>query len=311
MKLLLRSSLPEPVVALDDVSLDVFPGEVRVILGANGAGKSTLFRILTGLTTPTTGSASIKGLDATRQSTAVRKLVGFMPADTKTLLLRHSPRENLVFHGRLQGIPESRLAARVEETLETVGIAGAADRVCFALSSGMLARLLLARAILHEPVVLILDEPTGAVDPIGSYELLGLVQQVAREQGLAVLISSHRLDEVEMLNDKVLLLDKGKIVFSGDLGTMVLQSIRPRVEIRLSEQTIALSVAHSLENLADIHDVAVDGDVITLSSELSIGRIVNALNGQEDGILSIGSSRPRLRDVLGILIGSDQPGDRP
>src|SRR3970040_1759721 len=179
MKLLLRTSVKEPVVAIDDISLEVRPGEVLAVLGPNGADKSTLFRVLTGLTTPTAGHASILGYDATRDSSAVRRLVGFMPAENRTLLLRHTSRENLAFHGRLQGISKRHLSERIDETLEKVGLFDARDRVGFALSSGMLARLMLARAILHEPSVLILDEPTGAVDPIGAYELLRLVQNIA------------------------------------------------------------------------------------------------------------------------------------
>ena len=227
MRLLLRSSVKEPVVALDDVSLEVYPGEIMAILGPNGAGKSTLFRVLTGLTTPTTGRATIMGRDATRDSAKVRRLIGFMPAQNRTLLLRHSCRENLAFHGRLQGIPEAKLHDRIDETLETVGLYEARDRIGFALSSGMLARLMLARAILHEPTVLILDEPTSAVDPLGAFELISMIQHIATERNLAVLISSHRLDEVEMLNDQVVLLNRGRVVYSGRLPSVTAQARRP------------------------------------------------------------------------------------
>ncbi|HEU4895281.1 MAG TPA: ATP-binding cassette domain-containing protein, partial [Acidimicrobiia bacterium] len=116
MRLILRTSTKEPVVALDDVSFEVQPGELLAILGPNGAGKSTLFRIITGLTTPTTGTASVLGLDTTTKSSDVRRLIGFMPAENRTLLLRHSCRENLAFHGRLQGIPEKRLKGQIDET---------------------------------------------------------------------------------------------------------------------------------------------------------------------------------------------------
>src|SRR3990172_8808665 len=252
MKLLLRTSVKEPVVAIDDISLEVHPGDLLAVLGPNGAGKSTLFRVLTGLTTPTKGRASILGHDTTRESTAVRRLVGFMPAENRTLLLRHTSRENLAFHGRLQGISKRHLADRIDETLEKVGLFEARDRVGFALSSGMLARLMLARAILHEPSVLILDEPTGAVDPIGSFELLGLVQEIAKKQDLAVLISSHRLDEVELL-------DKGHVVYSGDLDAMLVHSKRPVIEIEFDGEESAASGMSVLSKLDGIEAIDVDG----------------------------------------------------
>ncbi|HVR80309.1 MAG TPA: ABC transporter ATP-binding protein [Acidimicrobiia bacterium] len=311
MKLMLRTAVTEPVVALDGVSFDVYPGELRVILGPNGAGKSTLFRVLTGLTTPTSGTATVLGLDSAEDSTKVRKLVGFMPAENRTLLLRHSCRENLSFHGRLQAIPESKLADRVDETLELVGLYESRDRVGFALSTGMLARLMLARAILHTPSVLILDEPTGAVDPIGAYELLRLVQKIASENDLAVLISSHRLDEVEMLNDQVLLLNRGQTVYNGPLEAMMTSALRPKVEIVFGEPAAAgkaLQALQTLQRVADVEDVIVEGNTVVVGSTLSLAQIVTELDGQVDNVSSIGHTRPKLRDVLEEML-RPEPGD--
>jgi ABC-2 type transport system ATP-binding protein len=306
MKLMLRTAVTEPVVALDDVSFDVYPGELRVILGPNGAGKSTLFRVLTGLTTPTSGTATVLGLDSAEDSTKVRKLVGFMPAENRTLLLRHSCRENLSFHGRLQGIPESKLPDRVDETLELVGLYESRDRVGFALSTGMLARLMLARAILHTPSVLILDEPTGAVDPIGAYELLRLVQKIATQNDLAVLISSHRLDEVEMLNDQVLLLNKGHMVYNGPLEAMMTSPLRAKVEIVFDEPGAAGTAAGTLQRVVGIEDVTVEESTVLLDSELPLSQIVKELNGQVDHVSSIGHARPKLRDVLEQMLRPEQ-----
>lgn len=306
MRLLLRTSVKEPVVALDDISLEVFPGDILTVLGPNGAGKSTLFRILTGLTTPTTGYATVLGHDVTNESAIVRRLLGFMPAENRTLLLRHSCVENLAFHGRLQGIPERDLRPRIDHTLELVGLTYARDRIGYALSTGMLARLMLARAILHDPPVLILDEPTGAVDPIGSYELLDVIQQVAQEKGLAVLISSHRLDEVEMLDDRVILLNKGKTVFTGDLNSMVLKSVQNRVVITARDDTSAVAVRDRLAHVANVEDVSSDGLLVSLRSDLPVAKILRELESHGDSVVSIGSSRPPLRDVLGGMLGESE-----
>ncbi len=298
MRLLLRTSVKEPVVAIDEINLEVGSGDLLAVLGPNGAGKSTLFRVLTGLTTPTGGRASILGYDTTTESAQVRRLVGFLPAENRTLLLRHTCKENLAFHGRLQGLSKRKLDARIDETLEQVGLAHARDRVGFALSSGMLARLMLARAILHEPAVLILDEPTGAVDPIGSFELLGLVQDIAKSQDIAVLISSHRLDEVELLDDKVVLLDKGHVVYSGALDDMLSQARRPVIEIQFDSAESAAAGAESTGQLDGVEAVEVDDALLVLTTELPMGRVVKELEGHMDRIISIGQIQPRLRDVL-------------
>jgi ABC-2 type transport system ATP-binding protein len=302
MRLILRTSTKEPVIALEDVSLEVQPGELVAILGPNGAGKSTLFRILMGLTTPTTGTATVMGLDATSRSSAVRRLIGFMPAENRTLLLRHSCRENLAFHGRLQGISEDKLLDRIDETLDLVGLYEARERVGFALSSGMLARLMLARAILHRPRVLILDEPTGAVDPLGSYELLHIVENIAREGNIAVLISSHRLDEVEMLNDRVLLLNRGRVVYSGDLDQMTTTARRPKIEIILGDDVTAKECLRLLSGFAGIDQVDIDDNVLTVTTELSVGKVVRRLDGEIEHIDSIGRRQARLGDVIAEML---------
>ena len=218
MRLLARSYTKESVVALRDVTLTVAAGQILVVIGPNGAGKSTLFRILTGLTTPSTGRATILGMDPETQAHRIRRLLGFMPAEDRTLILRLTCRENLRFHGRLQGLSEKTLLDKIDSILEVVGLLGAGDWIAFALSSGMRARLMLARAMLHEPQVLILDEPTGSIDPIGAHDFLQLIREVTAKRGIATLISSHRLEEIEALRENVLLLDRGSVIHKGNLN---------------------------------------------------------------------------------------------
>jgi ABC-2 type transport system ATP-binding protein len=289
------------------VSLEVHPGQIMAVLGPNGAGKSTLFRVLTGLTTPTSGHAKVLGYDTTRESIEVRRLVGFMPAENRTLLLRHSCRENLAFHGRLQGIPKRELRDRVDEVLDIVGLYEARDRVGFALSSGMLARLMFARAILHRPEVLILDEPTGAVDPLGAFELISMIQRIAAENDLAVLISSHRLDEVEMLNDQVVLLNRGRIMYSGHLSGMTAAARRPRIEIVTDSEAAATKVSATLDGADGIETQEVDGTAVLVTTDLPLDSVLHHLNGLGDSIVSIGRTPPRLRDVLNEMLNSKNP----
>ncbi len=298
LRFLLRSAITDPVVALDDVNFEVMPGEICAVVGPNGAGKSTLFRVLTGLTTPTKGSATILGIDVVKESTSIRRMIGFMPSDERTLYLRHTCRENLRFHGRLQGMRLRETLARVDETLEQVGLAHAADRVGFALSAGMRARLQLARALFHRPKVLILDEPTGSVDPVGSYKLVQLIDRLAREEQLSVLLSSHRLDEIEALHDHVILLDAGKLVYNGDLDDLRQISQRPRIELTFESPAEAAAAGTLLSSVSDVDTLTVDGVVVRLFTELGTGRLLSILNGSLSTVRSVQESKISLRELL-------------
>lgn len=306
MRILLRSSIKSSIVALNDVSVDVEAGSILAIVGPNGAGKSTLFRILTGLTTPTEGSATICGFDVTSQAFHVRSRVGFAPADERTLLLRHTCRENLMFHGKLQGMELRGLLREVDATLELVGLGKAKNRAGIALSSGMKARLQLARALLHRPAVLILDEPTGAIDPLAAYEVLEIIKQAARERNIATLISSHRLEEIEALHDNVVLMDQGKIVYKGDLDVMRETWDKPGLEIVFEDAASATRVAELVVNMGLATISEHDGVVLTLSSDLGTGKLIHALTGQTEQIRSFREVKLPLRDLLAkILLSGD------
>lgn len=308
MRVLLRSSIDSPVVALKDVSLSVPAGRICAIVGPNGAGKSTLFRILTGLTTPTGGSAAICGLDVSTQSFEARRLIGFAPPDSQSLLLRNTCLENLNFHGRLKGIPAKALKRRVREVLEFVDLGSVANRVAVALSSGMKARLQLARALLHRPKVLILDEPTSAIDPIAAFEMLGMIQRVVAEEGTAALISSHRLDEVEALNDDIVLMDKGRAVYQGDIDTFRKVWEEPRLEIQFANGDASTRGARVLGAIDGVEVVDVDTTVVTVATSLGVGRLFALSSEELAGIVTVRESKMPLRSLLAhILMQDGQP----
>ena len=298
MRMLLRSAVDKPVVALQDVSFQVGAGGIDAVVGPNVAGKSTLFRVLTGLTTPPTGSASVMGADTTKKSSLIRRMVGFVPADDRSLYLRHTARDNLIFHSQLQGLPRRTIRRRVDEMLELVGLGHAGDRVGFALSAGMRARLQLARALVHEPSVLILDEPTGAVDPVGSYELLQLIEKVTAERQLAVLISSHRLEEIEALHDHVLLLDRGSLVYDGDLDELRRLWERPRLTIRFASDEAASAAGRRLAEQHGVEDVVTDPPSVTVTTALRVGTLMGLLDGHVADIESVEETKVSLRSVL-------------
>jgi ABC-2 type transport system ATP-binding protein len=246
MRVFARSHLTEPVRALTGVDLVVRAGEICAVVGPNGAGKTTMFRIIVGLTTATGGRGSVLGLDAGRDSEAIRQVVGWMPAEDRSLLMRATSKENLQLHGRLQGMPRKDLAERIPHVLETVNLIAQTHTVVAGMSAGMRARLRLARALLPGPRALLLDEPTGPIDPIAAYGLLTLIMDLAKQERLAVLVSSHRLEEIEALQSKALLLDGGRVKYSGDLDSLRREWDRPELELVLADPRAALDIADAL-----------------------------------------------------------------
>lgn len=300
MKFLVRSNIKQEVVALDGISFNVRPGEICAVVGPNGAGKTTTFRILVGLTTSSSGHASVMGYDCNDESVAIRRIIGWMPAEDRSLIMRLSCAENLRFHGRLQGLKGEDLNKRVFETLHKVGIGHAAESSVFALSAGMKARLQLARALLSDPGVLILDEPTGSVDPVASHELLNLIIEIVEEQGIAALISSHRLEEIEALHSHAILLDKGHIRYDGDLDSLRGQLDRPTLELEFGSEQ-ATTTAASEVDISGLGEVTLlEGTrlQLVLSPDTSVGTVLNRLSGGLTNILHVRELQTPLRDLL-------------
>jgi ABC-2 type transport system ATP-binding protein len=303
MRFLVRTNLTHDVVALDGVDFEVGPGEILAVVGPNGAGKSTAFRILVGLTSPTGGSAKVMGFDCANESKSVRRLVGWMPAEDRSLLLRLSCRENLLFHGRLHNLPKAEIEGKVSSVLADVGLADSADDTPFALSAGMRTRLQLARALLHEPSVLILDEPTGSVDPVAAHGLLELITDIVDSRKIAALISSHRLEEIEALHSHVILLDKGSVRYDGDLDELRRQYDRARLEFEFSDDTAAASAESILLRSRSLENVSRDGKevLVTLQQDARISAVLADLGAGVDSLVHIRESRTPLRDILASM----------
>jgi sodium transport system ATP-binding protein len=198
---------------VDGVSLEVAPGEVCGLLGPNGAGKTTTLRMLAGLITPTAGRALICGLDVKEKPLEARRALGFLTASTG-LYDRLTAREVLQTFGRLHAMNEARLAARIDMLSTDLDLRAFLDKRCATLSSGQKQRVSIARAVVHDPAVYVLDEPTAALDPLASKSILDLVQGVSA-RGKAVLFSTHRMEEAEFLCDRLYFLTAGKVVATG------------------------------------------------------------------------------------------------
>jgi ABC-2 type transport system ATP-binding protein len=309
MRIFARSHLKEPVKALDGIDLVVRAGEICAVVGPNGAGKTTLFRIIIGLTEASSGRGSVLGLDVARQSEDIRQVVGWMPAEDRSLLMRATVRENLQLHGRLQGMSKKELEERIPYVLETVDLTARTDVVIASLSAGMKARVRLARALLPGPRALILDEPTGAVDPIAAHGLLTLIMDLVKQERLAVLISSHRLEEIEALQSKALLMDGGRIKYSGDLDSLRQQWDRPQLELVMGTEADTRLVADGIQRQG--LDVTVDGLAVQcrLDGVQTIGAVLGRLGGTAASIQHIRETPMPLRDLIAQVYRTNPAAD--
>lgn len=210
---MLQPFAPPTVRALDGISFRVEAGESLAVLGTNGAGKSTLLRILSTLLLPTAGRALVGGCDVACEPAGVRRKIGLHTGGDGGFYSRLSARENLRFfatHNNLSG-PDS--AERIDHVMDQMGLGAVRDHQVRTLSTGTIHRLGLARALLHAPTVLLLDEPTRSLDPVAAAEFRRLVRDdVVRQRGVSLLFATHSLDEVEDLADRVAILHAGKLL---------------------------------------------------------------------------------------------------
>lgn len=217
------------VTALDSLTVDVAAG-ITGLVGANGAGKSTFVKILLGLVEPTEGNASVLGFDVQRERDAIRAVVGYMP-EHDCLPPEMSATEFVSFMARLSGLPSSAARERAAEVLRHVGLFEERYRPMGGYSTGMAQRVKLAQALVHDPRVLILDEPTNGLDPAGRDEMLALIVRTGREFGISVLVSSHLLGELERICDRIVMIDFGKLVRADNLGALTSETGTLMIEI--------------------------------------------------------------------------------
>ncbi len=214
--------------AARDVSFQVEAGEIVGMLGPNGAGKTTTLRMLSGLLTPTEGEAFVGGHSMQHAQQDARKGLGFLTGDMD-LYRRLKPAEVLNYFGRLYGVPETTLKNRVAQLMNAFHINEFADRFCEKLSTGQKQRVSIARTLVHDPKVVILDEPTTGLDIMASEFILQFIRSMAKEEGKAVIFSTHHLDEVERLCDKVLVIHAGRLVFAGTPAELNAQTGKNRL----------------------------------------------------------------------------------
>jgi ABC-2 type transport system ATP-binding protein len=290
-------------LALDDVSLSVRPGEIHALLGPNGAGKTTLVRILSGLIAPTSGSVRVAGLNATANSRDLRSEIGIIPSGDRSFYLRISGLENLVFFARMHGLRKRHAHERAYQVLEHVGLTDAARKRVGEYSHGMQKRLSVARALLTEPRVLLVDEATHDLDPEGSRRVQELVREVAG-RGAAVLWATQRLDEIRGFAGAVTLLDRGKVRFQGSVQRLIEHSTPRRFVVRLRNGTGGIEL-HEAQRALGVRaritppiEPGSEHHVIALAEGAVLGDAVASLSGIGIQVLACRQERSEIEEAF-------------
>ncbi len=263
------------VVALDSLTVDLEPGIIGFV-GANGAGKSTFIRILLGLLQPTSGSVTVLDLDVARQRMQVRGLVGYMP-EHDCLPLDVSGTDFVTHMGRISGLPFTAARERAAEMLRHVGLYEERYRLIGSYSTGMKQRVKLAQALVHDPKLLLLDEPTNGLDPAGREDMLALVERTGREFGIAVMVTSHLLGEIERVCDFLIAIDAGTLKYAGPVSRFTEQTQRlvleldddvPELAVRLRAAGLDVETRGSHELFVALHADETYDVVRDLAAEL-------------------------------------------
>ncbi|HEX7188774.1 MAG TPA: ABC transporter ATP-binding protein [Actinomycetes bacterium] len=231
------------VTAVSELTVEVEPGVIGLI-GANGAGKSTLIKMILGLLSPTSGRATVLGLDVVSDGAAIREQVGYMP-EHDCLPADVSATEFVVHMARMSGLPRTAARERTADTLRHVGLYEERYRPIGGYSTGMKQRVKLAQALVHDPQLVLLDEPTNGLDPAGRDDMLGLIRRIGTEFGISVLVASHLLGELERVCDHVVVIDAGQLLRSSSTAdvTAASQLVAVEVDERTEELTQALQEA--------------------------------------------------------------------
>jgi ABC-2 type transport system ATP-binding protein len=292
-------------VAVDDVSFDVRRGEVFGFLGSNGAGKSTTIRMLCGLLRPTSGRAIVDGIDVDVRPDQVRARIGYM-SQRFSLYELLTADQNLTFYAGLYGVSADRLAKRREEVLGAAGLSGRETQLTRDLSGGLRQRVALACALLHDPRVLFLDEPTGGVDPVARREFWRLIDQLAHD-GTTVLVTTHYLDEAERC-DRVAIMHDGRLAALGT--TAELKSTfrgRPIVEVRSTEP---VAVMTHLDTMPSVEKTSLFGTAVHAvlrDAAVTPQELSRVLAGAGLPVTSATIVLPSLEDVFLDVVDRQRP----
>jgi ABC-2 type transport system ATP-binding protein len=282
--------------AVDRVSFQVKRGEVFGFLGANGAGKSTTIRMMCGLLAPTSGTAIVGGVDVATDPEGVKRAIGYM-SQKFSLYEALTVDQNIAFFGGVYGLHGDRFAERREFVLDMAGLRGRESTVTRALSGGWRQRLALGCAVLHEPPIVFLDEPTGGVDPVSRRQFWDLIGTLA-EGGVTVLVTTHYLDEAEHCH-RLAIIHRGQMVALGSAHELKnVFASRPIVELHTTQPVQAMA---ALDAMPEVEKTSIFGTAVHAvlrSADVSPDRLRAALESQGLAVSGLGQVTPSLEDVF-------------
>ncbi|HEX5492962.1 MAG TPA: ATP-binding cassette domain-containing protein [Mycobacteriales bacterium] len=290
----LVKTYPKGVRALDGLSFTVAAGTVFGLLGPNGAGKSTTVKILTTLSRPDSGIATVVGIDVRRHPDRVRRIVGCVAQRSGTIA-QSTGREDLLLQGRIYGMSGRDLRRRVDELLDRFDLAEAGDRLTGTYSGGMRRKLEIALGLVHRPRVLFLDEPTTGLDPEARTRLWQEIARLSRDEGMSILLTTHYLEEADKLASRLAIVDAGRVVAEGT---------PEQLKGDLHGDTIQVELADGRPpdrlDVAGIRDVVVDGRVLRARADnggAAVPAVLAALESAGVAVASVTVSRPSLDEV--------------
>jgi ABC-2 type transport system ATP-binding protein len=288
---------PGDVRALDGLSFAVQEGTVFGLLGPNGAGKSTAVRILTTLARADEGTARVAGYDVRSQAERVRSTIGVVAqrggADREA-----TARENLRLSGRLHGLRGAELERRIQELLDRLGLADAADRIVRTFSGGMERRLDIGLALVHRPRVLFLDEPTTGLDPEVRADMWQEIERLGRDEGITVLLTTHYLEEADRLAGDLAIVDRGRVVASGSPDSLKRELRGDAVQVELESDMNGARAG--LDRVSGLREVTIDGRTLRARADdgaRAVPAVLAALDSHGVGVASVTVARPSLDDV--------------
>jgi ABC-2 type transport system ATP-binding protein len=282
-------------IAVDEISFSVSPGEVFGFLGPNGAGKTTTIRMLCGILPPTAGRALVGGVDVAAEPERIRSRIGYM-SQRFSLYTDLTVRENLTLYAGIYGIPERRMKKRLKEVMEMIALTGKEESMVEDLPTGWRQRLALGCAVLHQPEVLFLDEPTSGVDPAARQTFWELIYQLSA-QGTAVLVTTHYMDEAEQCNRIGMIFD-GKLV-AMDTPTLLKEKIPGKVyELEAEDIIRATEVLRQMPGIAEVSPFGRRLHLLTEADTPTKKNIRTVLAEAEVAVTSIEQIPPHLEDVF-------------
>ncbi len=294
----LAKTYPGDVQALDDLSFAVPQGTVFGLLGPNGAGKSTTIKILTTLTLPTGGTATVAGFDVLRRPDDVRRAIGVVTQRHGTDP-QATGRENLVLSGRIYGMRKQEARQRAAELLDRFDLTEAADRIVRTYSGGMQRKLDVAMGLVHRPRVLFLDEPTTGLDPEARAQMWAEIRRLT-DEGITVLLTTHYLDEADQLAERLAIVDRGQLITEGTPDQLKSELLGDSVVAELAPDADTEKAARVVAEVRGTRDVSVEGRSVRARVDdgaAAVPSVLAALDGVGLPVTALTVARPSLDDV--------------